>query len=151
MPTGVPLGDPLGRTNGVTNRIEVRAMPLGSIAFSGPGAGGGATSSAVLRDLLAVARGEGSTWAGLPPAADGDAVTLAGPPTEASDRGWFAVVAGDDGAALAGTVARVASIDGGVAVHLPRVPLAEARALMDRAGAPAGTAILPVDEPASAS
>ena len=149
MPTGVPLGDPLGRTDGVTNRIEVRASPLGSIAFSGPGAGGGATSSAVLRDLLAVARGEGSTWAGLPPAGDWGAVSLLGPPTEATDRGWFAVVAGADGSALAGTIARVVAVDGGFAVHLPRLPLAEARALVGRAGAPAGTVILPVDERAS--
>jgi hypothetical protein len=41
---------------------------VGTVAFSGPGAGGGATSSAVLGDLLAIAREAGSTWAGLPPA-----------------------------------------------------------------------------------
>jgi homoserine dehydrogenase len=57
---------PLGRTAGVTNRIEVDAEPLGTVAFSGPGAGGAATSSAVLGDLLAIAREAGSTWAGLP-------------------------------------------------------------------------------------
>jgi homoserine dehydrogenase len=57
---------PLGRTAGVTNRIEIDAEPLGTVAFSGPGAGGAATSSAVLGDLLAIARGAGSTWAGLP-------------------------------------------------------------------------------------
>ncbi len=59
---------PLGRTSGVTNRIEIDAEPLGSVAFSGPGAGGAATSSAVLGDLVAIARGAGSTWAGLPSA-----------------------------------------------------------------------------------
>jgi hypothetical protein len=36
--------------------------------FQGPGAGGDATASAVLGDLLALARGEGSTWAALPEA-----------------------------------------------------------------------------------
>ncbi|HYC07486.1 MAG TPA: homoserine dehydrogenase, partial [Candidatus Binatia bacterium] len=44
VPTAIPLIDPLGRTDGVTNRIEVRAEPLGDVAFSGPGAGGGATA-----------------------------------------------------------------------------------------------------------
>jgi homoserine dehydrogenase len=52
----------------VVNRIEVEAEPLGTVAFSGPGAGGAATASAVLGDLLAIARGAGSTWASLPPA-----------------------------------------------------------------------------------
>jgi threonine synthase len=47
----------------VLNRIEVDATPVGTVAFSGPGAGGPATSSAVLGDLLAIAAGAGSTWA----------------------------------------------------------------------------------------
>jgi homoserine dehydrogenase len=65
----VSAGSPLGRTSGVLNRIEVDAEPVGTVAFSGPGAGGPATSSAVLGDLLAIAAGAGSTWASLPAAA----------------------------------------------------------------------------------
>jgi homoserine dehydrogenase len=68
LPTPVPAGSAFGRTSGVLNRIEVEAIPVGTVAFSGPGAGGPATSSAVLGDLIAIARGLGSTWAGLPPA-----------------------------------------------------------------------------------
>jgi homoserine dehydrogenase len=68
LPTPVAMDSPLGRTGGVLNRIEIEADPVGTVAFSGPGAGGPATSSAVLGDLLAVSRGLGSTWAGLPPA-----------------------------------------------------------------------------------
>jgi homoserine dehydrogenase len=64
VPTAVPADSAFGRTGGVMNRIEIEADPLGTVAFSGPGAGGPATSSAVLGDLLAVARGSGSTWAG---------------------------------------------------------------------------------------
>ncbi len=64
--TLVERDSPLGRTTGVTNRIEIDAEPVGTVAFAGPGAGGAATSSAVLGDLLAIARGGGSTWAGLP-------------------------------------------------------------------------------------
>jgi homoserine dehydrogenase len=66
--TRVAADSPLGRTAGVLNRIEVDATPVGTVAFSGPGAGGPATSSAVLGDLLAVAAGGGSTWGSLPPA-----------------------------------------------------------------------------------
>jgi homoserine dehydrogenase len=69
LPTAVPIDSAFGRTAGVMNRIEVDAEPLGTVAFSGPGAGGAATSSAVLGDLIAVARGAGSTWAGRPAAA----------------------------------------------------------------------------------
>ena len=65
LPTAVPLDTPLGSTDGVLNRIEVDAAPVGRVAFAGPGAGGIATSSAVLGDLIAIARGAGSTWAGL--------------------------------------------------------------------------------------
>ena len=44
------------------NRIEIDAIPVGRVGFDGPGAGGAATSSAVLGDLIAVARAAGSTW-----------------------------------------------------------------------------------------
>jgi homoserine dehydrogenase len=68
LPTAVPADGAFGRTSGVTNRIEIDAEPLGTVGLSGPGAGGAATSSAVLGDLIAVARGRGSIWAALPPA-----------------------------------------------------------------------------------
>ncbi len=81
LPSAVALDTPLGRTDGVLNRIEVDGVPIGRVAFSGPGAGGAATSSAVLGDLVAIARQGGSTWAGLP-AATGPFAALA---PEASD------------------------------------------------------------------
>jgi homoserine dehydrogenase len=70
LPTRLAADSELGRTDGVLNRIEIDADPVGTVAFSGPGAGGAATSSAVLGDLVAIARGLGSTWAGLPAAGD---------------------------------------------------------------------------------
>ncbi|MES2209860.1 MAG: homoserine dehydrogenase [Chloroflexota bacterium] len=78
LPSAVPLNSPLGRTDGVLNRIEVDGSPVGSVAFSGPGAGGAATSSAVLADLMAIARQGGSTWAGLPAASGPVAADAAG-------------------------------------------------------------------------
>ena len=68
MTSAVPLASPFGRTDGVLNRLEVDADPVGRVSFEGPGAGGPATSSAVLADLLEVARTGLSTWADLPPA-----------------------------------------------------------------------------------
>ena len=95
VPTAVPVDSPLGRTGGVLNRVEVDGTPVGSVAFAGPGAGGDATSSAVLGDLVAIARGAGSTWAGLPEA---EAVRSDPAASEAAwlavDRRWLAVVPG---------------------------------------------------------
>lgn len=67
VPTALDAGSALARTDGVLNRIEVEGEPVGTVAFEGPGAGGPATSSAVLGDLVALARDGGSTWAGLAP------------------------------------------------------------------------------------
>jgi homoserine dehydrogenase len=69
MTSAVPVGAPMGRTDGVLNRLEVDADPVGRVSMEGPGAGGTATSSAVLADLLEIARSGLSTWADLPPAA----------------------------------------------------------------------------------
>ena len=146
LPTVVPLADPMGRTNGVTNRVEIRAAPLGSVAFSGPGAGGGATSSAILGDLLAVARGIGSTWAGLPPAGPAPDGALDGPSEEAPDRGWFAIVPGEAGASAFDEVETAAApVAGGTALILRGVSLGRARSLFRAAGLPAGATILPAD------
>ena len=65
LPTAVPEASALGQTGGVRNRIEIEADALGRVAVEGPGAGGTATAAAVLADLLAVRRGDGSTWGDL--------------------------------------------------------------------------------------
>jgi homoserine dehydrogenase len=96
VPTAVPERSAIGATGGVLNRIEVDADPVGTVAFSGPGAGGAATSSAVLGDLVAVAQGLGSTWAGLPPA--GNAAEAGTSDPFAQPRSWFA--RGVDGAPI---------------------------------------------------
>jgi homoserine dehydrogenase len=105
----VPLASPLGEVSGITNVVEVKASPIGSVSFRGPGAGGAATSSAVLADLLAFSRGEGSTWGVLPPASTTTLVNdldrprawfVAAPelaiPTFASEVASFAVVSTDE-------------------------------------------------------
>jgi homoserine dehydrogenase len=126
LPTAVPDSGPLGVTDGVINRVEILAEPVGDVAFSGPGAGGDATSSAILGDLLAIARGQGSTWAGLAPAsaaADGAADQLAAP------RPWFAFLPGvDPGAVALGATAATVELDDGVGVRTDPLPLASVRA-----------------------
>ena len=118
----------------MTNRIQVDAEPLGTLDVAGPGAGGAATSSAVLADLVAVGRGLSSTWAGLAPA-DGPLTTAADP--LADPRRWFAFVrgssAGADGAdtpAIDGGT--VDAFEAGVALTTGVVGLDDARAIVAR-------------------
>jgi homoserine dehydrogenase len=68
VPTQIPAESAFGRTIGVQNRIEIEAVPLGTVAIEGPGAGGPATANAVLSDILAISGGAGSTWGSLAPA-----------------------------------------------------------------------------------
>ncbi|MGK7927273.1 MAG: homoserine dehydrogenase [Spirulina sp.] len=51
-PTLVPHKHPLASVNGVYNAIFVEGDPLGQVMFYGPGAGKGATASAVVADIL---------------------------------------------------------------------------------------------------
>jgi homoserine dehydrogenase len=160
LPTAVPQASALGGTAGVLNRVEVTAEPLGSVAFSGPGAGGGATSSAVLGDLLAIARGAGSTWAGLAPAAEGHGSIAPGPaapgsaapgsvaPADpfAAERAWFAFLQGvaPEGIELAGAVQEIRE---GVAIWTRPMPIERLRAaLAPRLPAGLDAAIYPVAE-----
>jgi homoserine dehydrogenase len=82
LPTALPIGSPLGRTAGVGNRIEIDAVPVGRVGFDGPGAGGPATSSAVLGDLVSIARGGGSTWGPRPVASGPDGEPVIAPVRE---------------------------------------------------------------------
>jgi homoserine dehydrogenase len=126
LPTAVPAAGALGRTHGVTNLVEVDGDPVGTVGLSGPGAGGAATSSAVLGDLVAIARGLGSTWAGLPPAVDG-ARPAADPLVSA--RRWVTFLPGVSPEAVAtalpgGALARVAD---GTAIRTEAAALADVR------------------------
>lgn len=56
-PALVPETDPLDIGSGGENIIIADAIPLGRVALSGPGAGGGATASAVAADINTIARG----------------------------------------------------------------------------------------------
>ncbi|WP_096608048.1 homoserine dehydrogenase [Calothrix sp. NIES-2100] len=51
-PTLLPKAHPLASINGVYNAILVEGEPIGQVMFFGPGAGAGATASAVTSDIL---------------------------------------------------------------------------------------------------
>ena len=57
QPCLVPAGSPLGTLEGVTNMVALEGDFVGRIVLSGPGAGAGPTASAILGDLVDVARG----------------------------------------------------------------------------------------------
>ena len=129
--SAVPADGAFARTDGVTNRIEVDASPLGTVSVAGPGAGGAATSSAVLGDLVAVARGLSSTWAGLPPAI--------GPASDATApfdgrRHWFVHVPNDARVATTEPAslgeATTIAMEAGVAIRTPAVTVDAARAMI---------------------
>jgi homoserine dehydrogenase len=56
-PTMVPRDCDVARISGVTNAVAVEGDFIGSIMLSGPGAGGNATASAVVGDIIDLARG----------------------------------------------------------------------------------------------
>jgi homoserine dehydrogenase len=130
VPTAVPSDSPFGWTDGVTNRIEIEADPLGVVRIAGPGAGGQATSSAVLGDLVAVARGLGSTWAGLSPATS--AAVRACDPLD-GPRHWYAFVPAVRDVALPTALDEAAAVgfEEGTAIRSEFVTLAEAKAAFD--------------------
>jgi len=55
-PEIIPLGDPLAIVDGVYNAIVIRGNFVGDVMFYGQGAGGKATSSAVMGDVIEIAR-----------------------------------------------------------------------------------------------
>jgi homoserine dehydrogenase len=57
-PTMVPKTAQLAQVMGVLNAVSIVGDTVGELTFVGPGAGGGATASAVLADIADIAQGE---------------------------------------------------------------------------------------------
>ena len=66
-PAMIPARSALAQVDGVTNAVAIDSDLLGSILLAGPGAGGAATASAVLSDIMDVAGGFVPPTLGLPP------------------------------------------------------------------------------------
>ncbi len=56
-PTMVPKESEIAQVSGVTNGVAIDGDAVGSITLAGPGAGGDATASAVVADVIDIARG----------------------------------------------------------------------------------------------
>ena len=148
MPTAVAADSPLGRTGGVRNRIEIRGEPVGTVGFDGPGAGGGATSSAVLGDLVALARGEGSTWSGLPPATVANLPKLPATAGDEAPGRWFAFLPGvAAGRAITDVSEAHCETGSGVAIRTREMALAELRScLLEVAPPTTDPQLYPIDD-----
>ncbi len=115
-PCLTPTDSPLGAIEGVTNAVMLEGDAIGATVLTGPGAGGGPTASAVLADIVDVARGNtpptfGIACADLSPAGDG---------VDTGDEGAFYLrVTLDD---RPGTLAEIAAALGeeGVSIHRMR-------------------------------
>jgi homoserine dehydrogenase len=68
-PCLVPLAHPLAHVDGALNAVAVEGDFAGRLFFSGPGAGAGPTASAVVADVIDIARGIAGAPFGMPVAA----------------------------------------------------------------------------------
>ena len=69
QPCLVPATSPIGRLEGVSNMIALDGDFVGRIVLSGPGAGEGPTASAIVADVVDIARGAVTPALGQPAAA----------------------------------------------------------------------------------
>ncbi|NPA28068.1 MAG: homoserine dehydrogenase [Epsilonproteobacteria bacterium] len=63
-PTMVKSSNPISKVEGVMNAVSVVGDAVGQTMFYGPGAGGDATASAVIADIIEIARGNSSPMLG---------------------------------------------------------------------------------------
>ena len=75
-PALVPTSELLASVNGVMNAVQVVSDAAGETLFSGPGAGGAATASAVLADVLTFAATNFSERKPSPPESQGTATQI---------------------------------------------------------------------------
>ncbi len=61
-PTLILKSEPLSKVDGVLNAIQLKGNLVGQVIFEGPGAGSYATSSAILGDVIDVAKNINRSW-----------------------------------------------------------------------------------------
>lgn len=114
MPSLVPATSPLGQLSGGTNMVVIEGDQVGQVVLRGAGAGEGPTASAVLGDVLDIARGTRLTTFGMP-ASDLVAATSAQATTPAP---YYLRLSLQD---KPGALAKVASVLGDAGVSIDRM------------------------------
>ncbi|MEA2010967.1 MAG: homoserine dehydrogenase, partial [Actinomycetota bacterium] len=114
-PVMIPVDHPLASIRGATNAIFIEGSSVGELLFSGPGAGGAPTASAVLGDVIDAAR---ETLAGAQVApkirfSPGELVPFGEVPTK-----WYLRIEVDD---QPGVLAEVAGAFGSAGVSIKSV------------------------------
>ncbi|MCG8624961.1 MAG: homoserine dehydrogenase [Proteobacteria bacterium] len=82
-PVMLPLEAELAKIDGPLNAVTIKGDPIGSVTIIGPGAGAGATASAVLADIIDVAQGHITGFFGVP----AKSLIPAKPPQTSSEEG----------------------------------------------------------------
>ncbi|MCY3876271.1 MAG: homoserine dehydrogenase [Rhodobacteraceae bacterium] len=114
QPCLVPASSPLGQLEGADNMVVVTGEPVGQIVLRGAGAGEGPTASAVVGDIIDIARG------GSGPALGRPCATLSTPAISA-DTGISAFYLRLDLVDQPGVMAKVASALAGAGVSIDRM------------------------------
>jgi homoserine dehydrogenase len=114
QPCLVPAASPLGALEGVTNMVVVEGDFVGQTIYRGPGAGAGPTASAIVADLIDVARGARAPAFGRPAASLAAAQRAA----DGSEAAYYLRFALTD---APGTLAQVAAALGAAGVSINRM------------------------------
>ncbi len=114
QPCLVPSRSPLGTLDGVTNMVVVEGDFIGQTIYRGPGAGAGPTASAILGDVIDVARGLVMPPFGRPAASLADP----GQPGDGTEAPYYLRFALTD---APGTLAKVAAALGARGVSIDRM------------------------------
>jgi homoserine dehydrogenase len=101
-PTMVPKGNVIAEVDGVLNAVAVDADTM-ALTLMGPGAGGAATASAVVADLMDLAAGRQAPSFGRPAA---DLVKAPRAPMQRHEGGYYIRLAAVDRPGTAATIAR---------------------------------------------
>jgi homoserine dehydrogenase len=113
-PCLVPADSPLGQLQGGTNMVVIEGDSVGQIVLRGPGAGRGPTASAVVADVIDLARGIRVSTFGRPAAALAEAV----PARAAAPAPYYLRMALQD---KPGALAKVATVLGEAGVSIDRM------------------------------
>ena len=116
QPCLVPSGSPVGRLEGVTNMVVLEGDFAGRIVLSGPGAGAGPTASAIVGDIVDIARGLAIPAFGRP--ATSLASVAAAAPGSAGEAAYYLRLTLAD---APGVLAKVAAALGSAGISINRM------------------------------